>query len=145
MKIFALLLAVVLVFLAACGAPADPAAYTTTAEDAEVYKWLNASDIAHISITWSREDSSFDREYSSPENIARVVDYINTLEFTGVHGYHNRFFGGAFRIHVHMHDGSQRNFTHGGGVFAEYGFGFMYINPEQFGQLFQIIEANPSD
>jgi len=144
MKIFALLLAVSLVFLIACGAPVESAPYSTTG-DAEVYNWLNASEVVHISVTWSREDSGLDREYSSPENIARIVEYINALEFTGVHGNDNQLNGGAFHIQIQMHDGSVRIFTHGGRVFAEHGFGFMYICQEHNTPFSQIIENNPSD
>jgi|GEM_PF-3091413 len=115
----------------------------TTLHPIAVYPQLSARDIEVIAIT-TRADPNSHRVYRSPQNIARVVDYINALEFTGVVAAF--YFGSPTQIVIIMRDGSQRHFTHGGSFFAERSDPSLYINWQaQDISFWQIIEETPSD
>jgi len=127
---------------------AEPTTEPTATTHALSIAPLVADEVASI-VIGTPGRASLQRRYSSPENIARVVNYINSLEFTGVHGYtfNNTWDGGAtLNIIIHMRDGSRRNFMYGNGfVLSARPDPFLYINPRQAYNLFQIIEENPRD
>jgi len=149
-----LLAAVLCLGLFACaGEPYEPTEQipTTTTETTQPmpdapFAPINASEVAHISITTLPGDLRLHREYYSPENITWVVDYINSLEFEGIYELDTVYLGMGWVIKITFHDDISMTYHHFGNLFfSEEGGPRWRMTYEQASLFEGLIQANPSD
>ena len=103
--------------------------------------------VDHIGITFQKGPLDFQRSYSSPEKVQKILDYLMIIDPYGTPAEDPEQIGNTeFCIRLYYTDGSEKIYHQRGQRYMKVQNGdWKYIDPEKAEQLSQILSQTPSD
>lgn len=103
--------------------------------------------VDHIGITFQKGPLDFQRRYSSPEKVQKILDYLLIIDPYGTPTEDPELIGNTeFCICLYYTDGSEKIYRQRGQRYMKVQNGdWKYIDPEKAEQLSEILSQTPSD